>query len=432
MANTKSTPSAKGDVVDYNDLISNERNGNGSAPGSLPSQNGNGNGYSNGYSNGGSSNGSDKTYKVKGVLEVKQDYGVLRQEKSLEGGDALPKDVYVAPTQINKFGLRKGDEVEGLARAPKEGERYLSLLKIEKVEGESADKARARPRFEDLVPIHPNERIKLETESDILTTRLMDLLTPIGKGQRGLIVAPPKAGKTWLLQHIATGITANNPKIHMMVVLIGERPEEVTEMIRTVKGEVWSSNFDESPEKQVTEAEAALERAKRLAEKGEDVVILMDSITRLARAYNMVEAPSGRTLSGGFDPAALYPPKRFFGAARNFENGGSLTIIATALIDTGSKMDDVIFEEFKGTGNMELFLDRSLAERRIYPAFDILRSGTRHDELLYTKEEAEKVITLRRMIDLLDGKEATPVVIERLRKTKSNEEFLKSLSSGKI
>lgn len=416
--NNKSSDSSN--VVDYNDLVkgSNGKSGNG---------NGNGNYNSN------KSSDSD-SYKVDGVLEVKQDYGVLRQERP-EGADEnpnLPKDVYVAPTQINKFGLRKGDRIEGLARAPKEGERYLSLLKIEKVEGISAEKARNRPRFENLIPIHPNERIKLETEGDILTTRLIDLLAPIGKGQRGMLVAPPKAGKTWLLQHIAKGVSVNHPEIKIMVVLIGERPEEVTEMSRTVKGEIWASNFDESPDRQVEIAENALERAKRLAEKGEDVFILMDSITRLARAYNMVEPPSGRTLTGGFDPAALYPPKRFFGAARNFEDGGSLTIIATALVDTGSRMDDVIFEEFKGTGNMELFLDRTLAERRIFPAFDIRRSMTRHEELLYTKKEAEKVLTLRRMIDLLDDKEATQVVTERLKKTKTNDEFLDTLAAGKI
>ncbi len=399
-------------VVDYNDLV------NGSANGGTSSK----------------SSNNEASYKVDGVLEVKQDYGVLRQERPAGYDDSsnLPKDVYVAPTQINKFGLRKGDRIEGVARAPKEGERYLSLLKIERVEGISADQARNRPRFENLVPIHPNERIKLETKGDVLTTRLIDLLAPIGKGQRGMIVAPPKAGKTWLLQHIATGVSENHKEIKIMVVLIGERPEEVTEMSRTVKGEIWASNFDEPPERQVEVAENALERAKRLAEKGDDVFILMDSITRLARAYNMVEPPSGRTLTGGFDPAALYPPKRFFGAARNFEDGGSLTIIATALVDTGSRMDDVIFEEFKGTGNMELFLDRTLAERRIFPAFDIRRSMTRHEELLYTKKEAEKVLTLRRMIDLLDDKESTQVVIERLKKTKTNDEFLETLSNGKI
>ena len=373
----------------------------------------------------------DDTYPVDGILEVKQDYGVLRQDAEPKDPNT-PKDVYVAQTQINKFGLRKGDRVEGVARKPKEGERYLSLLRVDKVEGIDSEQARNRPRFENLTPIHPNVRLRLETKNGELTTRFIDLLAPIGKGQRGMLVAPPKAGKTWLLQHIATGVSENYPEITLMVVLIGERPEEVTEMKRTVKGEVWSSNFDESAQEQVAVAETALERAKRLSEKGQDVVILMDSITRLARAYNMVEAPSGRTLTGGFDPAALYPPKKFFGAARNFEEGGSLTIIATALINTGSRMDDVIFEEFKGTGNMELFLDRTLAERRIFPAFDIKLSMTRHEELLYTKKEAEKVLTLRRMIDLLDDKEATQVVIERMRKTKTNEEFLDSLSSGKI
>lgn len=372
---------------------------------------------------------NDATYKVNGILEIKQDYGVLRQELGEEG---MPKDVYIAQTQINKFGLRKADRIEGIARAPKEGERYLSLLKVEKVEGLDAEEARKRPRFEDLVPIFPNERIKLEVTPDIVTNRIIDLLAPIGKGQRGMIVAPPKAGKTWLLTDIAKGVTANHPEITLMVVLIGERPEEVTHIEREVKGEVWASNFDESAEQQVTVAENALEKAKRVAEVGGDVVVLMDSITRLARAYNMVQPPSGRTLSGGFDPAALYPPKKFFGAARNFENGGSLTILATALIDTGSRMDDVIFEEFKGTGNMELVLDRALSERRIFPAIDIKASMTRHEELLYTKKEAEKVLTLRRMIDLLDEKEAASVVIEKLRKSKSNEEFLNSLSGGRI
>lgn len=373
----------------------------------------------------------EDTYPVDGILEIKQDYGVLRQDVEPKDPN-MPKDVYVAQTQINKFGLRKGDRVEGVARKPKEGERYLSLLRVDKVEGIDSEQARNRPRFENLTPIHPNERLRLESKNGELTTRFIDLLAPIGKGQRGMLVAPPKAGKTWVLQHIATGVAENYPEITLLVVLIGERPEEVTEMKRTVKGEVWASNFDESAQEQVAVAETALERAKRLSEKGQDVVILMDSITRLARAYNMVEPPSGRTLTGGFDPAALYPPKKFFGAARNFEEGGSLTIIATALINTGSRMDDVIFEEFKGTGNMELFFDRTLAERRIFPAFDIKLSMTRHEELLYTKKEAERVLTLRRMIDLLDDKEATQVVIERMRKTKTNEEFLDSLSNGKI
>ena len=374
------------------------------------------------------------SYPVDGILEIKQDYGVLRQDldSSLKDDDGLPKDVYVAQTQINKFGLRKGDRIEGVARAPKEGERYLSLLRVDKVEGIDSQKARERPRFENLTPIHPNERIKLETKDGDLTTRMIDLLSPVGKGQRAMIVAPPKAGKTWLMQRIAKGLAENYPDITLIVVLIGERPEEVTEMKRTVIGEVWASNFDESAQEQVAVAETSLERAKRLAEKGQDVVILMDSITRLARAYNMVESPSGRTLTGGLDPAALYPPKKFFGAARNFEEGGSLTIIATALVSTGSRMDDIIFEEFKGTGNMELFLDRALAERRIFPAFDIKLSMTRHEELLYSKQEAEKVLTLRRMIDLLDDKEATQVVIERMKKAKTNKEFLETLSGGKI
>ena len=371
-----------------------------------------------------------KTYEVDGVFELRQDYGILRQDKPTVPD--LPKDVYVAQTQINKFGLRKGDRIEGIARAPKEGERYLSLLKVEKVGGLMASESRNRPRFEDLVPIFPEERIKLETESTSITTRLMDLLTPIGKGQRGMIVAPPKAGKTWLLQDIAAGIAKNHEEISLMVVLIGERPEEVTDMQRNIKGQVWASNFDESANQQVDVAETALEQAKRLAENNKDVVVLMDSITRLARAYNQVEPPSGRTLTGGLDPSSLYPPKRFFGAARNFEDGGSLTIIATALIDTGSRMDDVIFEEFKGTGNMELYLDRELAERRIFPSFNLKRSMTRHEEKLYTKEEAERVLKLRRMIDLLDEKEAPLIIIDRLKKTKSNKAFLETLNNGKV
>ena len=374
-------------------------------------------------------NHEDRSYKVDGILEIKGEYGILRQKES--NGDA-PKDVYVALTQINKFGLRKADRVEGLARAPKDNERYLSLLRVDKVEGIDSREARNRPRFEKLTPIFPNQRLKLETTPDVLSTRLIDLLSPIGKGQRGMVVAPPKAGKTWLLTDIAGGIAQNHKEITLMVVLIGERPEEVTHIQREVKGEVWASNFDESAQDQVNVAEVALEKAKRIAEKGGDVVVLMDSITRLARAYNLVEPPSGRTLTGGFDPAALYPPKRFFGAARKFEEGGSLTIIATALVDTGSRMDDVIFEEFKGTGNMELFLDRPLAERRIFPAIDIKRSMTRHDELLYTKKEQEKVLTLRRMVDLQDEKEATQIVIERLKKTKNNDEFLDTLTVGKI
>lgn len=422
----------KNDVVDYNDLVNSSRNGSNrdSNPnGSIGTMN-NKRASSVYKGNNGeiTIDSTEKTFKISGLLEIKQDYGVVRQDK---GEPNMPKDVYIAQTQINKFGLRKADWIEGVARAPKESERYLSLLKVEKVAGLNPSEAKNRPRFETLTPIFPNERIKLETKPEILSTRLIDLLAPIGKGQRGMIVAPPKAGKTWLLTEIAHGIAANDPKIEIMVVLIGERPEEVTHIQREVKGEVWPSNFDESAEQQVTVAENALERAKRIAEKGGDVVVLMDSITRLARAYNLVEAPSGRTLTGGFDPAALYPPKRFFGAARNFEEGGSLTIIATALVDTGSRMDDVIFEEFKGTGNMELFLSRSLAERRIYPSIELRRSMTRHDELLYTKKEAEKVLTLRRMIDLLDDNEANPVVLDKMKKTKSNDDFLDSLSNSK-
>lgn len=370
---------------------------------------------------------SKNQYPVHGVMEIKQDFGVLRQFEQLD--ENMPKDVYVAATQINKLGLRSGDEVRGIARAPKKGERYLSLLKIESVAGGDPFKSKKRPSFDKLTPIHPNERLNLEFDPKNYTTRVLDLLSPIGKGQRGMIVAPPKAGKTWLLKDIAHGITKNHPEVYMIVVLIGERPEEVTEMQRSIKGKIFASNFDESAQKQIQIAESALEIAKRKAEMKQDVVILMDSITRLARAYNIEQAPSGRTLTGGFDPAALYPPKKYFGAARNFEQGGSLTILATALIDTGSKMDDVIFEEFKGTGNMELFLSRELAERRIYPTINMKRTMTRHEELLYTKAEMEKVMVLRRMIDLLEDKEVAPVVLERLRKTKTNQEFLDTLGT---
>lgn len=368
--------------------------------------------------------------KVEGYLELMQDYGILRQNYQQANGNGEVKDVYVSQSQIKKLHLRYGDFIVGYARPPKEGERYLSLLKVESVQGMSPEEAVKRPLFKKLTPIFPKEKITLETDPKIISTRLIDLVAPIGKGQRGLIVAPPKAGKTWLLKEIATGITKNFPKAHLFVVLIGERPEEVTDMRRNVKGEVIASNFDETAESQTKIAEFALERAKRLAELGHDVVILLDSITRLARAYNLVVPPSGRTLSGGLDPVSLYPPKHFFGAARNFEEGGSLTILGTALVDTGSRMDDVIYEEFKGTGNMELHLDRSLAERRIFPAIDIKRSGTRHEELLFTKEELAKIYTFRRMVDLLSEEEATALVIDRLRKTKNNKEFLDSLSKG--
>lgn len=363
---------------------------------------------------------------VSGMLEVLPDYGVIRQKEQNGGGD-LPKDVYISQSQIRRFNLRMGDLINGVARAPKEGERYLSLLRVEKVEGLDPEIARKRPQFTSLTPVFPNEWLKLETEQNIMATRLIDLVSPIGRGQRAIVVAPPKAGKTWLLKDIANGITANHPDVILLVALIGERPEEVTHFTRSVQGEVFASNFDEKAEEQTRIAEICLERAKRLAEVGKDVVILMDSLTRLARAYNMVAPPSGRTLTGGFDPAALYPAKHFFGAARKFEEGGSLTIIATALVETGSRMDDVIFEEFKGTGNMELRLDRSLAERRIFPAIDIKSSGTRHEEVLLGKEELERVFRLRRMIDLLDDRDATDLVMERLKKSKTNKEFLENL-----
>jgi transcription termination factor Rho len=387
--------------------------------------NGNGNGYGSSY--GGSYSGD--TIKVTGMLEILTDYGVIRQSEQMDDED-LPRDVYISHSQIKRFNLRMGDVITGLARPPKETERYLSLLKIETVGGMNPESARKRPVFAKLTPIFPNEWLKLETKPDVISTRLIDLISPIGKGQRAMIVAPPKAGKTFLLLDIANGITTNYPDISLLVALIGERPEEVTHFSRSVKGEVYASNFDEKAEEQTRISELCLEKAKRLAEMGKDVVILMDSITRLARAYNMVAPPSGRTLTGGFDPAALYPAKHVFGAARNLENSGSLTIIATALVDTGSRMDDVIFEEFKGTGNMELRLDRSLAERRIFPSIDIKSSGTRHEEDLLNKDMLEKVFRLRRMVDLLDDRDATPLVIDQLKKTKSNKDFLESLNKG--
>lgn len=365
----------------------------------------------------------ENTFPVEGYLQIYPDFGVLRV-------DTEENDVYVSRSQIFRFDMRMGDLISGVARAPKEGERYLSLLRVEKVAGEDPEKAKDRPFYEDLTPIFPNEAIKMETTADEVATRIVDLFCPIGKGQRGLIVSPPFAGKTWLLKSIANGITANYKDIVLKVVLIGERPEEVTDMARNVKGEVLASNFDAPSSDHVQVAEMALERAKRLAESGKDVVILLDSITRLARAYNLEIPPSGRTLSGGFDPKALFPPKKFFGAARNFEKSGSLTIIATALVDTGSKMDDLVYEEFKGTGNMELHLDRKLAERRIFPAINIKRSNTRHEEKLYAKDDLERVYTLRRMVDLLKEDEATSIILQRLKETKSNKEFLTALKEG--
>ncbi|MBC7258694.1 MAG: transcription termination factor Rho [Chloroflexi bacterium] len=361
-----------------------------------------------------------------GVLEIVQDgIGFLRSDHLLPG----PEDVYVSQSQIRRFGLRTGDFVIGQVRPPKDTEKYYGLLRVEAVNGLDPETAKRRPDFERLTPIFPNRAFNLETTPDILATRLINLLAPIGRGQRGLIVSPPKAGKTTILKQIANAISANHREVHLMVCLIGERPEEVTDMDRSVEAEVVSSTFDDPVEEHTKVAEMALARAKRLVESKRDVVILLDSITRLSRAYNLVVPPSGRTLSGGLDPSALYPPKHFFGAARNIEEGGSLTIIATCLVDTGSRMDDVIYEEFKGTGNMELHLNRKLAERRIFPAFDIERSGTRREELLLDRETLQKVWTLRRMISAIGGgEEAIVPILERLRKTKNNREFLATLT----
>ena len=361
-----------------------------------------------------------------GILDiVSESIGFLRS------GDLLPNsdDIYVSQSQVRRFGLRAGDTVVGQVRPPKENEKYFGLLRVEAVNGVDPEQAKRRPWFEGLTPIFPLEQLYLETGQHPLSTRLLDLLAPIGRGQRGLIVSPPKAGKTTILKQIANGITTNYSDLHMMVVLIGERPEEVTDMARSVEAEVMAATFDEPVQHHVRVAEMALDRAKRLVEIGRDVVILADSITRLARAYNLVVPPSGRTLSGGIDPAALYPPKRFFGAARNIEEGGSLTIVATCLVDTGSRMDDVIYEEFKGTGNMEMQLNRKLADRRLFPAIDVERSSTRREELLLSKETLSRVWTLRRMIDALGGgAEAVEPVLDRLRKTQSNAKFLATLN----
>lgn len=389
------------------------------------------------------------TETVRGVLDTMPDgHGFLRPKYT-----PSERDVYISQSQIRRFVLRNGDMVEGQARPPKDNERYWGLLKVEKVNELLAEQMEKRPRFEDLVPVYPNKQLKLETGGTPLSTRIIDLLAPIGFGQRGLVVSPPKAGKTTVLKELAAGISANYPDVHLMAVLIGERPEEVTDITRNVHGEVYASNFDESPEHQTRVAEVALDRAKRLIEMGHDVVILLDSITRLARAYNLVVNPSGRTLTGGFDPAALYPAKKFLGAARCNEpfltpeeqakvaigetpvvkrvtDGGSLTIIGTALVETGSRMDDLIYEEFKGTGNMELHLSRALQERRVFPAIDAGKSGTRHDELLLGEDAMKKVTTLRHMLSLLSDEERTQMLIDRLGKTKDNAEFLESLSQG--
>lgn len=364
------------------------------------------------------------TQEVRGILDITNDgHGFLRPK--FRPSD---EDVYISASQIRRFMLRPGDDVVGLGRPPKDNERYYGLLKVIKVNDMDAEKQEKRVRFDQLTPIYPNERLTLEIGKTPLSNRVVDIIAPIGKGQRGMIVSPPKAGKTTVLKDIARGISENFPKVHLIAALIGERPEEVTDISRSVKGEVIASNFDEPADYQTRVAEIALERAKRLVEKGIDVVILLDSITRLARAYNLSVPPSGRTLTGGFDPAALYPPKRFFGAARNCEEGGSLTIIGTALIDTGSRMDDLIYEEFKGTGNMELHLDRKLAERRIYPSIDVERSSTRQEQLLFNEADYGKIVTMRRMLSVLNPDERTEILIDRLSKSESNKIFLEGLA----
>lgn len=362
---------------------------------------------------------------VEGILEVLPDgYGFLR------GDNYLPtaKDVYVSPIQIKRFRLDTGDKVRGIKRTPKEGEKFPALIFVGAVNGEHPENAMKRRSFDDLIPIYPKDRIRLETMQNEYTMRIMDLLCPIGKGQRGMIVAPPKAGKTTILKKIANSITTNNPEAELIVLLIDERPEEVTDMKRSIKGDVIYSTFDELPEHHVKVAEMVLERGKRLVEQHKDVVILLDSITRLARAYNLVVPASGRTLSGGLDPAALHKPKRFFGAARNTEDAGSLTILATALVETGSRMDDVIFEEFKGTGNMEVHLDRALSEKRIFPAIDINKSGTRKEELLLSKEELETIFALRKTMSNMNTQEMTEQIMEQIVTTKSNAEFLERVN----
>ncbi len=361
-----------------------------------------------------------------GVLEVLPDgFGFLRAPdyNYLPG----PDDIYVSPSQIRKFDLQTGDTVSGQVRPPKDGERYFALIKVEAVNFESPDQARNKLFFENLTPLYPQERLRLETTPENLSARVMDLMTPIGKGQRGLIVAPPRTGKTMLLQSIAQSITTNHPEVYLIVLLIDERPEEVTDMQRSVRGEVISSTFDEPAQRHVQVAEMVIEKAKRLVEHKKDVVILLDSITRLARAYNTVAPPSGKVLSGGLDSNALQKPKRFFGAARNIEEGGSVTIMATALIDTGSRMDDVIFEEFKGTGNMEIHLDRKLVDKRVFPAIDIIKSGTRKEELLIPKEDLNRIWVLRKVLTPLSPVEAMELLLDKMGKTKNNSEFLSAM-----
>jgi len=366
---------------------------------------------------------------AEGVLECLPDgYGFLRAPESnyLPG----PDDIYVSPSQIRKFDLRTGDTVSGQVRPPKEGERYFALIKVEAINFEPPEMAKDKVLFDNLTPLYPSERIKLETAQDNLTARVLDMMTPLGKGQRALIVAAPRTGKTMILQNIANSVATNHPEIALIVLLIDERPEEVTDMQRSVRGEVVSSTFDEPATRHVQVAEMVIEKAKRLVEHKRDVVILLDSITRLARAYNAIVPPSGKVLSGGVDSNALQRPKRFFGAARNIEDGGSLTIIATALVETGSRMDDVIFEEFKGTGNSEIVLDRKMSDRRIFPAIDINKSGTRKEELLLPREELSRIWILRKVLNPLSPVEAMELMLERLAKTKSNRDFLESMSSA--
>ena len=373
------------------------------------------------------------TEYVEGVLDIATEGSGLLRPTRFAPSD---HDIYISSSQIRRFNLRVGDVVGGQARRPKENERYWGLLKVEKVNGEPVEKLGERPNFDDMTVIYPEAQIKLSTDKDTLTTRIIDLVAPIGFGQRALIVSPPKAGKTWLVKDIIEGIAKNYKKAHLMAVLIGERPEEVTDIVRKMKdvtqglGEVAASNFDEAPADQTRVGELALERAKRLVEGGADVVIVLDSVTRMARAYNLALPTSGRTLSGGFDPTALFPAKKFFGAARKIEDGGSLTIIGTCLVDTGSRMDDLIYEEFKGTGNMELHLTRKLAERRVFPAIDVAKSGTRQEELLFGKEKLIKINTLRRMLDLMNEDERTETLIGRLAKVETNDEFLDSLKTA--
>lgn len=388
------------------------------------------------------------TELVSGVLDIANEgSGLLRPERFAPSDH----DIYISASQIRRFSLRVGDVITGQARRPKENERYWGLLKVEKVNGEPVESVGQRPYFDDMTAVYPDAQIMLSTDKDTLTTRMIDLIAPVGFGQRALIVSPPKAGKTWLVKDIIAGIAKNYPedgkglsaggkknerKVHIMAVLIGERPEEVTDIVRKMNevtngyGEVAASNFDEAPQDQTRVGELALERARRLVEMGHHVVIVLDSITRMARAYNLALPTSGRTLSGGFDPMALFPAKKFFGAARNIENGGSLTIIGTCLVDTGSRMDDLIYEEFKGTGNMELHLDRKLAEKRIFPAIDVARSGTRQDELLFGMEKLRKVNTLRRMVDLMNDDEKTLALTDKLIKYETNDEFLDSLKTA--